>query len=217
MKRCHRIWASTQHPAGQSPCSPYFALNFHINELWQISFAFSQFGNKVLLATAPIDDLFIGTSMNLLAQVISKPALPLPSPSAYIWVLSRRGPMEWNGVRHHHMDALQLSDGSWLAVMDGDSVISGHISRGILSRLGIAASVIAFALCLWCSHNRCMACARSRAGRLCCLPLVMRPLQLQWSRLKDKSSGSTIDLSECPTYPTNHNCSCALLMGHEYS
>lgn len=115
----------------------------------------------------------------------------------HVWFLSHRGPMEWNGVRHHHMDALQLSDGSWLAVMDGDSVISGHISRGILSRLGIAASLIALGLCLWCSHERCMACARSRAGRLCCLPLFVRPLQLQWLRLKAKSSGSAIDPSGC--------------------
>ena len=123
-----------------------------------------------------------------------------------------RGPMAWNGVRHHHMDALQLSDGSWLAVMDGDSVISGHISRGVLSKLGLAATVLACGLCLWCSHERCLACARSRVGRVLCLPLFARPMH--WSKLRAKSSAEApIDLSEPPIPIYYMSCLC-LCMAH---
>ncbi|KAG1653612.1 hypothetical protein FOA52_011349 [Chlamydomonas sp. UWO 241] len=36
--------------------------------------------------------------------------------------------VDWNGLRQHHLDAHQLSDGSWIAAMDGDSVESDHLS-----------------------------------------------------------------------------------------
>lgn len=39
-----------------------------------------------------------------------------------------KGRNAWNGVRHHHLDAQQLSSGEWVGVMDGDRVPSGDRS-----------------------------------------------------------------------------------------
>lgn len=41
----------------------------------------------------------------------------------------------WNGVRRHHVDALQLGDGSWLAVMDGDWQESNPLSKPFVRRV----------------------------------------------------------------------------------
>jgi hypothetical protein len=40
----------------------------------------------------------------------------------------------WNGLRRHHVDALQLGDGSWLAVMDGDWQESNPLSKPFVRR-----------------------------------------------------------------------------------
>jgi hypothetical protein len=36
----------------------------------------------------------------------------------------------WNGVRHHHLDAHQMPDGTWLAAMDGDRYVSDYLTFG---------------------------------------------------------------------------------------
>ncbi|GAB4816109.1 hypothetical protein N2152v2_003155 [Parachlorella kessleri] len=51
---------------------------------------------------------------------------------------SQQGQAAWNGARYHHLDAHQLPDGSWVAVMDGDYQPSGPIS----SRLRRAAVLL---------------------------------------------------------------------------
>lgn len=52
------------------------------------------------------------------------------------------GRAAWNSVRRHHIDALPLLDGSWLAVMDGDRQASNPLTRPFRRRLIIV-------LCLW--------------------------------------------------------------------
>jgi hypothetical protein len=55
----------------------------------------------------------------------------------------------WDSARHHHVDALQLADGSWLAVMDGDSQWSNPLTRPLVRTavaLGAAWAVAALAL-----------------------------------------------------------------------
>ena len=52
-----------------------------------------------------------------------------------------QGPGAWNGVRRHHVDGLQLRDGSWVAVMDGDWQESNPLTRPVVRKavaLGIA-------------------------------------------------------------------------------
>eukprot|EP00887_Chlorella_sp_A99_P000043 scaffold16.g43.t1 len=57
----------------------------------------------------------------------------------------------WNAARYHHLDAHRMADGSYLAVMDGDSVPSGPISGrvirtasllGVLWAAALAAAVV---------------------------------------------------------------------------
>lgn len=47
---------------------------------------------------------------------------------------TKQGIGAWNGVRRHHIDALQLGDGSWLAVMDGDWQESNPLSKPFVRR-----------------------------------------------------------------------------------
>lgn len=66
---------------------------------------------------------------------------------------TEQGPGAWNGVRRHHLDALQLGDGSWLAVMDGDWQESNPLSKPFVRRaiavgLAWAAAVVVFGLAL---------------------------------------------------------------------
>ena len=66
---------------------------------------------------------------------------------------SEQGPGAWNGVRRHHVDALQLGDGSWLAVMDGDWQESNPLSKPFVRRaiavgLAWAAAAVVFGLAL---------------------------------------------------------------------
>ncbi|KAL8162076.1 hypothetical protein V2J09_013565 [Rumex salicifolius] len=80
---------------------------------------------------------------------------------------SKKGRNVWNGVRHHHLDAQQLSSGKWIAVMDGDRVPSGDTFRRLV--VGYASVLAVFTLvvllgvllgavkCLiplnWCPHS----------------------------------------------------------------
>jgi hypothetical protein len=69
---------------------------------------------------------------------------------------SRRTEQEigaWNGVRRHHIDALQLGDGSWIAVMDGDWQESNPLTKPFVRRaigvgLAWAAGVVVLVLAL---------------------------------------------------------------------
>ncbi|MEW5307839.1 MAG: hypothetical protein WDW36_010212 [Sanguina aurantia] len=47
---------------------------------------------------------------------------------------SAKGRGAWNGLRYHHLDAHQLASGEWIAAMDGDSKLSGHITKRIIRR-----------------------------------------------------------------------------------
>uniref|UniRef100_A0A1D1ZVJ1 Uncharacterized protein n=1 Tax=Auxenochlorella protothecoides TaxID=3075 RepID=A0A1D1ZVJ1_AUXPR len=62
----------------------------------------------------------------------------------------KHGMRAWNGARHHHLDAHQLRDGSWVAVMDGDWQASGALSwrmkRDALLLLALWAGAAASAL-----------------------------------------------------------------------
>ncbi|KAL4521104.1 hypothetical protein Ndes2437A_g05046 [Nannochloris sp. 'desiccata'] len=51
---------------------------------------------------------------------------------------TKQGIGAWNGVRRHHIDALQLGDGSWLAVMDGDWQESNPLSKTVCQKSGIS-------------------------------------------------------------------------------
>lgn len=80
---------------------------------------------------------------------------------------SKKGRNSWNGIRHHHLDAQQMSSGKWIAVMDGDRVPSGDSSDRLL--FGYASFVAVFALVVllgvllgavkglvplnWCAHS----------------------------------------------------------------
>ncbi|XP_022968183.1 glycosyltransferase family protein 64 protein C5-like [Cucurbita maxima] len=45
----------------------------------------------------------------------------------------------WNGIRYHHVDALKLSSGQWIGVMDGDRVPSGDsVHRFLLGCVAFA-------------------------------------------------------------------------------
>lgn len=49
----------------------------------------------------------------------------------------RQGEGAWNGVRHHHMDAHQLGEGEWVAVMDGDRYVSDYLTFKWVGRGGL--------------------------------------------------------------------------------
>lgn len=59
----------------------------------------------------------------------------------------KRGPNSWNGVRYHHLDAQKLPSGEWIALMDGDRVVSGHLYRRYF--LGSVAFVLLICLLLF--------------------------------------------------------------------
>ncbi|RWW78726.1 hypothetical protein BHE74_00013043 [Ensete ventricosum] len=44
----------------------------------------------------------------------------------------QKGSNAWNGARYHHLDVQQLMSDQWVAVMDGDRVPSGDVSRRLL-------------------------------------------------------------------------------------
>ncbi|RRT54282.1 hypothetical protein B296_00049269 [Ensete ventricosum] len=44
----------------------------------------------------------------------------------------QKGSNAWNGARYHHLDVQQLTSDQWVAVMDGDRVPSGDVSRRLL-------------------------------------------------------------------------------------
>uniref|UniRef100_A0A7N0RJ56 Glucosamine inositolphosphorylceramide transferase 1 n=1 Tax=Kalanchoe fedtschenkoi TaxID=63787 RepID=A0A7N0RJ56_KALFE len=43
------------------------------------------------------------------------------------FVKHTKGRNAWNGARYHHLDVQKLSDGTWIAAMDGDRVLSGDL------------------------------------------------------------------------------------------
>ncbi|KAH7445702.1 hypothetical protein KP509_01G021000 [Ceratopteris richardii] len=59
---------------------------------------------------------------------------------------SKKGRNAWNGLRNHHLDALKLPSGDWIAVMDGDRVPSGDINTrfllGTASLLGLVLIIL---------------------------------------------------------------------------
>ncbi|KAL4442485.1 hypothetical protein ABPG77_005069 [Micractinium sp. CCAP 211/92] len=59
----------------------------------------------------------------------------------------------WSAARHHHLDAQQLPDGSWLAVADGDWQSSAPISGRLIRDLLWLAALWALLLALW-AHAR---------------------------------------------------------------
>ncbi|GFQ00345.1 glycosyltransferase family protein 64 protein c5 [Phtheirospermum japonicum] len=80
---------------------------------------------------------------------------------------SLKGPNAWNGARNHHLDAQRLSSGEWVAVLDGDRVPSGDVTRrfflGYISVISVFALVVLVGILLgavqclvplsWCPHN----------------------------------------------------------------
>ncbi|GMN52808.1 hypothetical protein TIFTF001_021950 [Ficus carica] len=79
----------------------------------------------------------------------------------------RKGRNAWNGARYHQLDVQKLSNGKWIAVMDGDRVPSGDsVRRFILGCSSVAVALLLVALlgfligavkCIiplnWCAHN----------------------------------------------------------------
>ncbi|XP_022880596.1 glycosyltransferase family protein 64 protein C5-like [Olea europaea var. sylvestris] len=80
---------------------------------------------------------------------------------------SSKGRNAWNGARNHHLDVQQLSSGEWIAVWDGDRVLSGDANRrfilGFVSVLAVAGLVVFVGMivgavrCIvplsWCLHD----------------------------------------------------------------
>lgn len=69
----------------------------------------------------------------------------------------RQGAGAWNGMRRHHVDAMQLRDGSWLAVMDGDWQENAPLTRPMVRRavgVGIAWAAAAVVLLLALADRR---------------------------------------------------------------
>ncbi|RZR90701.1 hypothetical protein BHM03_00018666 [Ensete ventricosum] len=59
----------------------------------------------------------------------------------------QKGSNAWNGARYHHLDVQQLTSDQWVAVMDGDRVPSGDVSRRLLigySAFGAAIVLVIF-------------------------------------------------------------------------
>lgn len=71
---------------------------------------------------------------------------------------SRQGAGAWNGVRRHHVDAMELPDGSWLAVMDGDYQKSNPLTQPLLRKTALA-------VVLWVAAAAVLGWRRSKAGR----------------------------------------------------
>ncbi|CAM8958052.1 unnamed protein product [Rhodiola kirilowii] len=57
-----------------------------------------------------------------------------------------KGRNAWNGARYHHLDVQKLSNGMWMAAMDGDRVLSGDLNYRFL--LGVAYLVVVAGLVL---------------------------------------------------------------------
>ncbi|KAM6584319.1 hypothetical protein CsatB_011321 [Cannabis sativa] len=80
---------------------------------------------------------------------------------------SSKGRNAWNGARYHQLDVQKLSNGKWIAVMDGDRVPSGDaVRRFIVGCNSVALALLLIALlglltgavkCIiplnWCTHN----------------------------------------------------------------
>lgn len=58
----------------------------------------------------------------------------------FVFEAPNKGRNAWNSARYHHLDVQQLSSGEWIAVMDGDRVLSGDsVQRFILGCASVAA------------------------------------------------------------------------------
>ncbi|KAL3649960.1 Glucosamine inositolphosphorylceramide transferase 1 [Castilleja foliolosa] len=80
---------------------------------------------------------------------------------------SLKGQNAWNGARNHHLDVQRLSSGKWVAVLDGDRVPSGDVTRrfvlGYISVISVFTLVVLVGVLLgpvkclvplsWCPHN----------------------------------------------------------------